>query len=409
MKKIGILGGTFNPIHAAHIMLARQAYEQLGLDHVLVMPLKKPQLKDASVLVSDEDRTNMIKLAISGIDYLQFSDFELRRDGNTFTSDTVKMLHSMYPDTRFYFIIGGDSLDYFDKWHEPETILANCALCSTGRADYDNKKAAAAIKSLVQKFNNYEACREIPEIVNLKMPLMNISSSEIRNRISCSMSIAGMMDDKVINYINGHGLYRSKSIEDIRCRLSEILSEKRFRHTIGVAETAAFIAMSNDFDPVKAYTAGILHDCAKNLSDEELLAEAEKYDYIPSDFEKIYVNNLLHSKIGAYHARYKFGIEDDDIFNSIFYHTTGRRNMSLLEKIIFISDTVEPGRTMNYSPSLDIIRNTATSDVDMACQMILDNNIPYLISMFGQNISPDSLETYRYFCELNGCRREPFE
>ncbi len=401
MKKVGILGGTFNPIHTAHIMLARQAYEQLGLDHVLVMPLRKPQFKDISEVADNEDRTNMIKLAISGIDYLEFSDLELLREGATYTSDTVKILHQMYPGTRFYFIIGGDSLDYFDKWHEPATILANCALCSTGRADYDNRRAAEAIKSLTNKFGDYNNSRNVPEIVNLKMPLMNISSTDIRKRVSCSMSIAGMTDDRVISYINEHGLYRSKQIEDIKYRLSEILTKKRFRHTIGVAETAAFIAMSNNFDLLKAYTAGILHDCAKNMSDEDLLKESAKYGYIPSECEKVYVNNLLHSKVGAYRAKYEFGIEDDDIFNSIFYHTTGRRNMSLLEKIIFISDTVEPGRTMNYKPSLDIIRNTATSDVDMACRMILDNNIPYLMSQFGTNISTDSIETYKYFCETN--------
>ena len=404
MKKVGIMGGTFNPIHQAHVLLAKQAYEALGLDYVLVMPLKTPQFKSANELVSDEDRINMIKASIEDAPYLRFSDFELNREGKTYTSETVKLLHENYPDTRFYFIVGGDSLDYFENWHEPEVILENCALCCTGRADYDNTKAAATIRRLTDKFGSYEETRELPEIINLKTASMNISSSDIRKRVACSLPIAGLVNEKVREYIYSHNLYKSQLIEEIKSDMKAALKESRYVHTLGVAETAAYIAFSNDYDPEEAYITGLLHDCAKCLSDEEILTLADKYGYKPDSFEKKYVNNLLHSKIGAYMAREKYGIGDAS-FNAIFYHTTGRRNMSVLEKIIFISDTVEPNRKMIYQPGLGLIRNTATADIDRACLMIMDNNIPYLLETYSDSLSPESLDAYRYICEINNVKR----
>ena len=123
MKRIGIMGGTFNPIHSVHLIMAQVAYHQFHLDKVLFMPSKHPPHKDNSVIISDEHRTRMIQLAIDGNSNFEFSDLELKREVTTYTSDTLTYLTEKNPDTEYYFIIGGDSLEQLENWHKPEVIF----------------------------------------------------------------------------------------------------------------------------------------------------------------------------------------------------------------------------------------------------------------------------------------------
>jgi nicotinate-nucleotide adenylyltransferase len=408
MEKIGIMGGTFNPIHLSHIMIAGRALEYLKLDKILFMPSKLPAHKDNDELVSEKDRNAMVKMAIKDYQGFEFSDYEMKRDGYTYTADTIEHLTHENPDVRYYFILGGDSLAQFEKWHRPEYILENCALvCAPRISDAvglkgNNEEFINIAKHLVDKFSKKKADGSlfIPEIHFIPGPLVSISSSDVRNHIKCGMSITGMVPAGVDGYIAENGLYTDAFFESIKQDLQKTLTPKRYKHVINVAETAFKLALSYGVDPVKAYTAGLLHDCAKFYSDEEILKEAEKYGIVPEPAELATPCNLLHSKVGSFIAAEKYCIEERDILDAIYYHTTGRPGMSILEEIIYAADILEPGRDMAYTPSLDILRSEASYDLDMVVYQLLENVVPYLKEKCKDSICTMTLDTYEYYKKL---------
>ena len=148
-------------------------------------------------------------------------------------------------------------------------------------------------------------------------------------------------------------IFMDKSdIRDIKKELEHDLDSKRYEHTLGVAYTAACLAMRYGYDMEKAYITGLLHDCAKCMSNKDKIEYCEKHDIPISEVEQDNPS-LLHAKVGAEMSRHKFDIEDPEIYQAIFYHTTGHPNMSLLDKIIYISDYMEPHR--DEAPNLDLV------------------------------------------------------
>jgi len=189
----------------------------------------------------------------------------------------------------------------------------------------------------------------------------------------------------------------AKNTDDLIKRLTKAMEEeltgKRFLHTLGVEYTAAALAMKYDVPLLNAQVAGLLHDSAKCLSDEKQLKICEKNHLHVSDVEK---RNpyLLHGKVGAFLAKTEYGIEDDDILNAITWHTTGRPDMSVLEKIIFVADYIEPGR--KEAPGLEEIRKLAFEDLDRAMIRILDDTLRYLGSG-EREIDPMTRKTYEFY------------
>lgn len=210
MSSIGIMGGTFNPIHMGHIEIAKSAYEQYHLDEVWFMPNHIPAYKSEDAIVSGEERLNMVRLAIENLPYCKASDFELKREGNTYTVDTLKLLKQQYPDDNFYFIMGADSLFCFDKWRSYEEIPDYAILLIAPR----DEKSKQDVYEKIQLFNdcfNKECfylieCKEIP-----------CSSSQIRDIIKTENNQNTEMNSKtdeliflpepVKKYIYSHNLY----------------------------------------------------------------------------------------------------------------------------------------------------------------------------------------------------------
>ncbi len=181
-------------------------------------------------------------------------------------------------------------------------------------------------------------------------------------------------------------------ISEIKKELKKRIDKKRYDHTIGVAYTAASLAMRYEEDINNALVAGLLHDCAKKLSDEELLSIAEKED-IPVSYSEQRCPYLLHGKVGSYIAKTQFDVSNEDILNAIANHTTGRENMSLLEKIIFTADYIEPGR--DKAANLDEIRKLAFIDLDKCIMRILKDTIDYL-NKTDSYIDENTQKTYDY-------------
>ena len=180
-----------------------------------------------------------------------------------------------------------------------------------------------------------------------------------------------------------------------RCRkaLKEEISRKRFIHSLGVSDTAACLAMRYGYDIRKAALAGLLHDCAKGLDDRHLLETARRGNIEISDVE-LANPELLHSKSGSVLAKEKYGINDEEILGSIYWHTTGKPDMSILEKIIFLADYIEPNRA--NIPWIDSIRQKAFTDMDEAVALACRNSIDYL-NKSSRTIDRITIDTYEYY------------
>lgn len=184
----------------------------------------------------------------------------------------------------------------------------------------------------------------------------------------------------------------------LRKEMEKALETKRYEHTLGVAYTAANLAMCHGCDIRKAQIAGLLHDCAKNLSNEKRLHICHKHN-IPINAAEEKNPFLLHAKVGSYLAKKDYGIEDPEILDSITWHTTGRPGMTTLDKIIYIADYIEPGR--NQAPNLDEVRKLAFQDLDKCLFKILTDTLEYLGSS-DMEIDESTQQTYDYYAVLQG-------
>lgn len=196
-------------------------------------------------------------------------------------------------------------------------------------------------------------------------------------------------------------------INDFSERVSKKLKKKRYIHSLGVMYTAQALAMKYEISLEDAGAAGILHDIAKEMDGEELIAYCNRHNIPVSATEKK-APYLLHGKAGAHIAKKKYGIEEEYILDAIRFHTTGKPRMTMLEKIIFVADYIEPGRKQysgntlsgcgsGYSDTLNTIRKEAFTDLDRACALIMRNTIDYLKSDKNKHIDSTSIEAYEYY------------
>ncbi|MFV0344066.1 MAG: bis(5'-nucleosyl)-tetraphosphatase (symmetrical) YqeK [Anaerocolumna sp.] len=177
--------------------------------------------------------------------------------------------------------------------------------------------------------------------------------------------------------------------------LSKVLTHKRFIHCLGVSDTCFSLAIRYDYPMEKAIMAGLLHDCAKDLTDEMFLSECFKYNIAVTEVEERRPD-LLHAKLGAYYAANKYGIQDSEILSAIAYHTTGKPDMDLLEKILYVADYIEPNRSGEYIPNLNAIRKLAYVDLDKALYLITENVVKYLIET-ADNIDALTIATRDFY------------
>lgn len=200
MKKIGIMGGTFNPIHNGHIALGQAAFDYCGLDEVWFMPSGISYLKMNDKIVSGKDRMKMTRLAIEGLPCFRCSDLEVNREGNTYTADTLKILNKRYPDCEFYFIMGADSLFGLPKWKEPEKIAKLCTLVAVVRDSINMQELQSQQKLLERTLNAH--------IMLVPFRKIEISSSVIRDKLINGENVADLVPVNVLSYIRENQLYK---------------------------------------------------------------------------------------------------------------------------------------------------------------------------------------------------------
>lgn len=203
-KPVGLFGGTFNPIHTGHVEIARQACREFGLEKVIVMPSGKPPHKRDMTIAQNIARCDMVRLAIEDYPELEFSDYEVLKEGYSFSSETLTEFSKLY--TQIYFIIGADSLFQIEDWHCPEVVMQLAVIAVANR----DRRAVSELKNMaVYLENKYKARIEF-----MHMHDMPVSSSEIRERIQNGQSVTGMLNPKVEDYIYRNGLYGNQNREN---------------------------------------------------------------------------------------------------------------------------------------------------------------------------------------------------
>lgn len=201
MSKIGIMGGTFDPIHNGHLMIGRQAYNEYGLKEIWFIPSGHPPHKKNRNVTEPAIRLAMTELAVRGHKGFICSDFEIRRKGYTYTAQTLRLLCEKYPEHSFYFIIGADSLYEIENWYEPDQVLSQAVLLAA-RREYEEANRS------MDKQIAYLAAKYHADIRTLHCQEMDISSLALRRMIACGQSVADYVPQEVISYIKTHGLYQ---------------------------------------------------------------------------------------------------------------------------------------------------------------------------------------------------------
>lgn len=328
VMRIGIFGGSFDPVHKEHINFARAAIACLRLDKLFVMPAFAPPHKMGRTLSPDEDRLETCRLAFSSLPQVEVSDYEISRQGTSYTYLTCQHFRALYPTAEIFFLVGTDMLRDFPTWKNPQSIVDDVTLAVCGRNDEEGWWEQEQEK-FVQKFGK--------EFARVDYNGADISSTKIRVLAGAGMRLNDFVDEKVEAYIFEKRLYE---IENANKALA-LETPKRQAHSARVAQLAAKRALGLKISEKKAIMAALFHDCGKNLSPGSPYLEGFS---LPQEWGEVPAS-VYHQFAGAYVAEKHFGIEDEDVLNAIRYHTSGRPNMSELEKLIFLADMLEEERS----------------------------------------------------------------
>lgn len=363
-RRVGILGGTFNPIHEGHIQMAQGVRRALGLDEVLLIPAADPPHKQVDGNISAQHRYWMACLAAEGLEGIRVLDIELTRAGKSYTIDTVLQLKKRRPQDAFYVIIGSDLLVDLTTWHRVEELLRLTAIAGVkrqGQSDGDEeaaKRMSAAYGATI-------------ELLDISIP--PVSSTLVRERVYRALPIDGLVPSAVETYIYEEGLYVPDDIRRMQENCRAALNSNRYRHTMGVVRTAIALAARYGADAKKARLAALLHDCARGEDH----------------------GALSHAAAGERLARTRYGVTDEEVLRAIRLHTTSDRGATLLDKIIYVADMVEPNRDF---PGVDRLRAIAFEDLDAAMIECLQQCIDYVRAR-GQSVDEHSLAALQ---ELTG-------
>lgn len=198
-KRVGIMGGTFNPVHIGHLLIAEQSYHEYGLDHVIFMPAGRPPHKQHEEILENKDRLAMLLLATRDVPYFRVSDYELKKRGLSYTYETLAHFTHKNKDTDYFFIMGADSVRDVETWRHPEIIFRLAHVLAAVRDDTDVAELERQARYLREQYHG--------QISLLGAPEMDISSRELRERIGRGASIRFMVPESVRSYINFHHLY----------------------------------------------------------------------------------------------------------------------------------------------------------------------------------------------------------
>ncbi len=362
--KIGIFGGTFNPPHNTHVGMAVEAVKQLGLDSLFVIPCGDPPHKSCDV--DKATRLELCRLAFEGV--AAVDEYEINKSGKSYTVETLSHYKRLYPKAELYLVIGGDSLLGFDKWYKPEQIAK---LCTLAVVDRGGSTPVESLREVTRKFG--------AKVVTLQTEPTSVSSTEIRLRYEFGMNNSELVPKDVDDYVLNNGLY--STYRAMAQKVKQYVTPRRFEHTFYVVKRGQELA--RDELKNKAFVACLLHDVAKSVPQSDY----GKYRFTQGDLP----DSVVHSFLGKYVAQQDFGIDDPEILDAITFHTTGRPDMSELEKIVYVADKTEDTRPY----PLEHLKRGTLEDQFVAC---LKEAYQVCLERHCDSLCPLSELTVRRYC-----------
>ena len=379
--KLGILGGSFAPVHNGHIFLAEKALAELKLDRVIFVPAYRSPFKlDAEGMeISAKDRIDMLAASIIGDHRFTIDNCEIRREGVSYTINTLEDIVERYlPDGKPALIIGDDIAADFPKWRESNRIL--------------NLADIAVAHRVNSKTVNYPFAN-----ITIENEILDVSSHEIRRIISEGGDWQSLVPSGAAAIIKERKLYgyggdsRPEPAPDdvihrIETAARETLSTERFLHSRHTALHSFDLCRRFGLDPMDGYLAGVAHDLAKQIDNKQMLKIVKTAGMKISALE-MDKPNLLHGKAAAVLLRERFSIHNEDVLEAVAIHTSGGENMGPLAKVVFIADKTEASR--NIEPALR--RMCREDTLDNILLAVLEKSIAK-VQAKGMDVSDDTLK-----------------
>lgn len=384
MPQTILYGGTFNPIHRGHLEICLWAREAVGAGRVLLMPAAQPPHKFAGWLAPDRDRLAMCALAAQEHSFIQVSDYEIRRGGRSYTVETLRHLVGENPGEEYSLLMGTDMFLTFTQWREWEEIGKMASLLVASREEGEREALLEQQKRLEEQGISSRL---------LENPPLPISSTAIRQELR-ERGCTGMVPPGVLDYIQERGLYlhHPKELSYLREYIRPLMTEYRYRHSLGVEKQAVYMARRHGADVEKAALAGILHDVCKDMPKGPLLQTILESGIINGiDFAAS--PQLIHSYAGALYLQSHMDIHDPEVIDAVRYHTTGRGGMSLLETIVYLADLTSEDREYG---DVEEMRRLCEVDLRGAMVRALTHTVGELARK-GRLICPDTKEACREY------------
>ncbi len=375
--KIGIFGGSFNPVHFGHVNLVKAAKRALGLDKVIIMPTHATPKKGGRFGIFVGQREELCRIAFEKEKNVEVSDYEIKKGGVSYSFETCGYLKEKYPFDKLYFLLGADSYATFPDWKLPLKILECVTLAVCDRGEKENLEKADknfkahfgfGIGSGVEKFG----CGRC-----------DISSTRIRTLAAFGEWVGEYVPEKEADYIYKKGLYALPGLDRVKDCIN---NGKRYAHTLRVAVMAAENCARFGVDEITAVMAAAFHDCAKYLKQgDEKLSGFVCEEGVPVP--------VVHQYSGAYVAENYFNIRDENILDAIRCHASGKENMSPTAKLLYLCDMLEEGRDFD---GVEALREIFYKDVDACLLACLEHQLNYL-KKSGEEIYPLTRQAYEYY------------
>ncbi|MCH5288695.1 MAG: nicotinate (nicotinamide) nucleotide adenylyltransferase [Treponema sp.] len=375
--RIAILGGSFNPPHLGHLILADSVCVQMGYDRVLFVPVFNPPHKEMRHAASPEHRLAMVRAMAAEDGRFAAESCEVDRAGISFTYDTVRFLEEKYKDVltdKIGVIMGQDLAQDYGKWEHAGELAERAQLILALRPTEIRNRAFENLPKGAYAHHEREfSIERYPHLV-LANPEVAISSTDIRARVVRGDAWQYLVSKGVRDYIRGNRLYGCGLFERVQAFAKAHLSAARYEHSVRVGEMAAQMCARYGEDPFRGRFAGIAHDICKEIPGEEMLALAEQDGNPFSTLERSKLS-LLHGRAAAVRLRQEFGVTDEDVLQAVANHTFGNGQLSDLAKIVFVADKIEPSRPQ----STDEYRARLLAlPLDAMTLAVLEENIAYL-------------------------------
>lgn len=382
--KVGIFGGTFNPIHNGHLSLIAHLIDALSLDELLLIPTAIPPHKESGDVIEARHRLAMCRLAVQDNPKVHVSDIEIQRGGRSYTVDTLRMLAVERPLDELILLVGSDMFYTVEEWRCAAEIMRLAKIVAIPREAHEQERLAAQRDRLNALGAHTEVVAAEPVVV---------SSSVVRTHDCPTQDLPLLVE----RYIIQNGLYGrpQKLLVDLdllTAWLRGVLSRERFTHSLNVASTALRLAQTYGENGDMAYLAGLLHDCCKERSREEMLNLLEGSDIIK---DPVFLQSfpVWHGFAAAIYIQRELLVLNTQIIDAIRYHTTGRGDMTRIEEIIYLADLISADRDF---PGVEALRAKAHRSIEAAMLESLQFSLFKLLKN-GAPVLADTLNAYNHY------------